>query len=94
MTFRAVQNQSDQENLPSQIEGVTVVVPAYNEEHGIGPVLEDLCATMAASGLQHEVLVVDDGSTDRTVEVVRQHDVKLVQHRKSTGYGFRNRRSC
>ncbi len=87
MTSRAVQNQSDQMGLSGQKEGVTVIIPAFNEENGIGPVLANLCETMLASGLQYEVMVVDDGSTDGTAEVVRQHDVKLVRHGKNTGYG-------
>ena len=73
--------------MSTQAEGVTVIVPAYNEENGIGRVLKELCDILDASGLMHEVIVVDDGSTDGTAEVVRQHDVKLMQHQANQGYG-------
>ena len=73
--------------MSTQAEGITVIIPAYNEENGIGRVLEDLCDLLDTAGMEHEVLVIDDGSTDRTAEVVRQHDVKLVQHQANQGYG-------
>ena len=73
--------------MSTQAEGITVLIPAYNEENGIGRVLEDLCDLLDTTDMEHEVLVIDDGSTDRTAEVVRQHEVKLVQHQTNQGYG-------
>ena len=67
--------------------GATILIPAYNEEHGIGPVLDQLKDVMVESGLEYEILVIDDGSRDRTAEVVRRHDVHLVQHTVNRGYG-------
>jgi glycosyltransferase involved in cell wall biosynthesis len=62
---------------------VTIVVPAYNEEGGIGPVL---------SGLQRldmswEILVVDDGSTDRTAAIAEAAGARVLRHRVNRGYG-------
>lgn len=48
---------------------LTVVVPAYNEERRLGPTLERLRAFL--KGRRYEVLVVDDGSSDGTVALVR-----------------------
>ena len=87
MTTRAAWTQSDEEDGATQLEGVTVIVPAYNEEGGIGPTLEELVKIMAASELQHEIVVIDDGSTDRTAEVAGQHAVRLVRHKTNAGYG-------
>jgi 4,4'-diaponeurosporenoate glycosyltransferase len=42
---------------------VSVIVPARNEEVSIGPCLESL---VSQTGVSHEIIVVDDGSTDRT----------------------------
>lgn len=67
--------------------GATILIPAYNEENGIGPVLDQLKQVMADSGLEYEILVVDDGSRDGTAQVVKEHDVHLVQHVVNRGYG-------
>jgi glycosyltransferase involved in cell wall biosynthesis len=53
----------------------SIVIPAYNEEHGIGPVLDQL--TQASADRPVEIIVVDDGSKD----------VVLVRHLGNRGYG-------
>jgi hypothetical protein len=45
---------------------VSIVIPAYNEEHGIDPVLARLGTIMTASEVNYEIIVVDDGSQDNT----------------------------
>jgi len=67
--------------------GVSVVVPAYNEEHGIGPQIERLRKVMEECGRAYEVIVVDDGSTDGTAAEARKHAVRLVQQGRNRGYG-------
>jgi glycosyltransferase involved in cell wall biosynthesis len=52
--------------------GVTVIVPAHDEEDVVGPRIENLRA-LEYPPQQLEVLVVSDGSTDRTDEIVREH---------------------
>ena len=66
---------------------VTIVVPAYNEEHGIRPVVEKLRDAMTDFPYEFEILVVDDGSRDRTAERARETGVRVVQHRQNRGYG-------
>jgi glycosyltransferase involved in cell wall biosynthesis len=66
---------------------VTIVVPAYNEEHGIRPVVELLRNAMTDFPYEFEILVVDDGSKDRTAEEARATGVRVVQHRQNRGYG-------
>lgn len=74
---------------PQVIAGeVSIIVPAYNEEEGIGQVLEQLCEVMRMSGWEYEILVVDDGSEDKTGDVASQYkDVTVLRHRKNRGYG-------
>ena len=62
---------------------ITLLIPAYNEENGIGPVLE----SVKKLGLPGEILVVDDGSTDRTFEVARASGVEVIRHDVNRGYG-------
>lgn len=71
---------------------VSIVIPAYNEEKGIGPVLTRLLAVMDGSGLTYEVVVVNDGSRDDTAgvtgRVAAEHErLTLLQHRHNRGYG-------
>jgi glycosyltransferase involved in cell wall biosynthesis len=55
---------------------VSVIVPARNEEVSIGPCLESL---VSQTGVSHEIIVVDDGSTDRTREIARSFSgVRLI----------------
>ena len=62
---------------------VTIVVPAYNEENGIREVLEQF----RSLDPDYEILVVDDGSTDRTSEIVAESGFKVIRHRVNRGYG-------
>lgn len=68
-------------------EGVTIVIPAFNEAQAIGDVLENLQRVLSGSPWQFEIIVVDDGSTDNTAEIVKQHPVRLISHPSNRGYG-------
>jgi dolichol-phosphate mannosyltransferase len=70
---------------------VHIVLPAYNEEPNLPTLLESLRATMEDNLIQYEVIVVDDGSADRTAEIVkgyaREMPAVLVQHVVNQGLG-------
>lgn len=70
---------------------LSVVIPAYNEEAGIQAVLRRVLDTrprLAAEGLDLELIVVDDGSRDRTAEIVAATPgARLIRHRTNGGYG-------
>ena len=68
---------------PPQVCEYTIVIPAYNEEQALGPVLDELSS---APGCK-EIIVVDDGSTDRTAEMARRHGVRVIAHPYNRGYG-------
>jgi glycosyltransferase involved in cell wall biosynthesis len=67
--------------------GLSVIVPCYNEEKAIAPVLDRLDAVLREAGLAHEIIVVDDGSTDATAERIDTARFHLIRHDVNTGYG-------
>lgn len=62
---------------------VTIVVPAFNEGPGIGSVV----AALRSAASWHEVLVVDDGSTDGTGQAARDAGARVVVHPYNKGNG-------
>ena len=71
---------------------LSIVIPAYNEENGIAEIAARVLAVGPAlkkSGVDRlELLVVDDGSKDRTAEVAATiSGVSLIRHPKNKGYG-------
>ncbi len=69
---------------------VSIVIPAYNEERSIGPLLKELRSLLGqrlGEG-EFEILAVDDGSRDRTAEMILGvPGVRLVRHPRNRGYG-------
>ena len=49
---------------------IIVLLPAYNEENSIGPLLQEIEKTLGGLEVEHRIVVVDDGSTDRTGEIL------------------------
>jgi len=71
---------------------LSIVVPAYNEEHRLPPTLARLHAYLAAQPLRYEIVVVDDGSRDATcavVEAAMAHipNLRLVRQTPNRGKG-------
>ncbi len=71
---------------------VTVVVPCFNEEATLEPTLDELCGVLAEAHFSWEVIVVDDGSSDRSAQITtdyhhRNPGVRLVEHRHNMGSG-------
>jgi glycosyltransferase involved in cell wall biosynthesis len=71
---------------------LSVVIPAYNEEQGISEIAQrvlNVRPELKEVGVSDmELLVVDDGSSDRTAELAQNIDgVKLIRHQHNRGYG-------
>lgn len=66
---------------------VSIVLPALDEEGAIAQTITGLEVTLRAAGMDFEIIVVNDGSTDRTEEIARHHGAKVVNHLYRLGYG-------
>ncbi len=70
------------------LPAISIVIPAYNEEGGIVPSLKDVCEIMNSSSLTHEIIVVNDGSTDKTAEIAAGvKGVRVIDLPENRGYG-------
>ncbi len=69
---------------------VTIVIPAYNEAGAIESVVRDLAARYP----EHEIMVIDDGSSDETGKIVSGLPCKLVKHEVNRGYGAAWKSGC
>jgi glycosyltransferase involved in cell wall biosynthesis len=67
---------------------ISIVIPAYNEEEAIARDIETIIDTMGKTAYRWELIVVNDGSTDRTREIVEAYpEVQLVNHPYNLGGG-------
>ena len=79
------ENSSDTAPTPE----ITVVNPCFCEENGIVPTLRAVQTALDGAALRHEIIVVDDGSTDGTREVLEASPVsiKVLRNSQNRGYG-------
>jgi glycosyltransferase involved in cell wall biosynthesis len=65
---------------------VSVVMPVLNEEEALGPCIEKIRATFASAGIDGEIVVCDNGSTDASVAIAERMGARVV-HQPLRGYG-------
>jgi len=70
---------------------ISVVIPAYNEEAAIGGVIREVKKAMGTDSREYEILVVDDHSTDATLEVAKAEGVRVVRRPNHAGSGAARR---
>lgn len=73
--------------MPAPLAGISVVLPALNEQGNVGRAVERSRAAAARYARQVEVIVVDDGSRDGTAEEARRAGARVVSHERNRGYG-------
>lgn len=69
------------------IRGVGIVIPAFNEEEAISSGIRDIRSAMEPKDYEYEIIVVDDGSQDRTAELARAEGVTVLAMPENRGYG-------
>src|SRR2546430_1024401 len=67
--------------------GISIIIPAYNEQQSIRSVVDEIHDLIHKQDMDCEIIVVDDGSTDRTAEVLRDKAVQVIRHPENRGYG-------
>jgi len=80
--------------MPNAIHKLSIIIPAYNEERTITLILEKVCAVKLMNGIGKEIIIVNDGSTDATVERAKafiaahpQEDIRLFEQPHNQGKG-------
>ncbi|HJW84602.1 MAG TPA: glycosyltransferase family 2 protein [Anaerolineae bacterium] len=71
---------------------LSVVIPAYNEAPNVAQAVRNVSHVLQEMKSEHEIIVVNDGSQDRTGDIVREllastPNLKLVEHFPNRGYG-------
>jgi dolichyl-phosphate beta-glucosyltransferase len=77
---------------PRKIVALSVVIPAFNEARRLPSYLHSVAAYLNGRGLSHEILVVDDGSTDDTARLIEQagtqhRTIRLIRLPRNSGKG-------
>jgi glycosyltransferase involved in cell wall biosynthesis len=78
----------ESDRMPRRQHKVIAVLPAYNAESTLAATLADVPV-----GSIDEVLLVDDGSKDKTVQVAREMGLTVIEHPRNRGYGG-NQKTC
>jgi len=74
------------------MSSLSIVLPAYNEEANVESAVEQVSAVAQRLGMDYEIILVNDGSIDRTGEIARElrdriPNFQLVEHYPNRGYG-------
>jgi len=69
------------------VDGVSVIIPALNEENAIATTIQGLQTALDPTGIDYEIILVDDGSTDNTRQNALDAGAQVVVHNKNMGYG-------
>lgn len=65
---------------------ISIIIPVFNEEGNIKPLHEEIKSVCEKNNYIYEIIIIDDGSKDKTSEVVKQlHPVKYLRFRKNFG---------
>ena len=81
--------------MPDSTVDLSVVIPVYNEEENLEPLVNEIHKEIQA--LNYEILFIDDGSTDSSIQILNQMKekdgtIRVIQHNRTLATGFHNAR--
>ena len=87
---RMLSNSSEIKDL---LTSVTLIIPAYNDEETVGRLIDDSDTLLSSVCDDYEIVVVNDGSKDRTLSVIEGRcqtnpHVRLINHPVNKGFGY------
>ncbi len=93
--------RSDTPQFRTSFKKISIIVPLYNEEESVHPLVNEIKKVLNPLGIQYEVIMIDDGSTDlslRRIKEIAGNDkrIKYISFRKNYGksaalqVGFKN----
>lgn len=69
------------------IKSVSIIIPAFNEEMAVRETVIELRRLFDVTDIDAEIIVVDDGSKDKTAREAKAAGARVIQHRSNRGYG-------
>ena len=66
---------------------LSIIIPAFNEEESIGATIDGVRNAVETCSIDFEVIVVDDGSSDKTLEIAKSKGVRVLRNDQNKGYG-------
>jgi glycosyltransferase involved in cell wall biosynthesis len=67
---------------------LSIVIPVYNEELTIGNIIDRVKTAMRQTGLKNEIIVIDDRSYDKSLEIAKHHNIRLFTLNQHLGKGY------
>jgi glycosyltransferase involved in cell wall biosynthesis len=80
--FSAMNSETASDNI-----GLSVIIPAYNEESSISQSVSEILASLGRLDSPFEIIIIDDGSEDGTFEAARLTGEHTIRHPRNRGYG-------
>tara|TARA_B100000427_G_scaffold317580_1_gene313815 strand:- start:951 stop:1844 length:894 start_codon:yes stop_codon:yes gene_type:complete len=81
-------NPNSNKPISDNIE-ISLIIPVFNEENSIDATISDLKSVLKNVDFSFEIIMVDDGSTDSSLELLKNYssEITLIKHEQNRGYG-------
>lgn len=67
---------------------ISIILPVFNEEENLASTLDHSFQLITKyKSIQFEIIAINDGSTDKSLEILRKYKIKIINHTQKQGYG-------